>query len=103
MFLTVHAEPSQASQPSLLVVVYVQNSRCPPSSPWGSLQLLTVILTSVKSLDIAGEAVAFLASLERGSDFSLMGSCKELPVGCKHLIHKLLDKLMLSFAFFNQQ
>lgn len=49
----------------------------------------------MKSLDIAGEAVALLASLERGSDFSLMGSCKELPVGPKHLIHKLLDKLVL--------
>lgn len=75
----------------------------PPSSPWGSLQLLTVVLTSVNSLDIAGEAVAFLASLERGSDFSLMGSCKKLPVGRTHLIQKLLDKLLLSFAFCNQQ
>lgn len=60
----VHAEPSQASRPSALVVVYVQTSPCPPSSPGGSLQLLTVVLTSVKSLNIVGEAVAFLASLE---------------------------------------
>lgn len=62
----VHAEPSQASWPSPLVVVYVQTSHCPPSSPYGSLQLLTVVLTSVRSLDIAEEAVALLASLERG-------------------------------------